>query len=365
MANTTLRGLTAIAGTTLDDTDLFLVHDFSANTEYKLSLSDLRTAVGNVGTGAFTVSSTGTSDAFIVSSSDPGGIAAPDIIFYRNSASPASNDNLGVVEFKGKNSIGANTTYAQITSVLTSPTSTTERGNLLFSTRNNGTLAERVRFRDDGGVAIGGTGAASVGLSLQKNITGSTTAYALYATPAIQSDVTGVAYVFRSIPTVANSAFTVGNITHYNATQGTIGASANVTNQYGFSVNANLIGATDNNYGFFAAASTAASVTSGKTVIGYVSDHPTANGGGTSWNFYASGTAPNYFNGVVAIGTTTPDAAAKVQINSTTQGFLPPRMNTTQRNAIATPPAGLMIYNSTTNKLNFYNGTAWEAVTSA
>lgn len=27
--------------------------------------------------------------------------------------------------------------------------------------------------------------------------------------------------------------------------------------------------------------------------------------------------------------------------------------------------AGLMVYNSTTNKLNFYNGSAWEVVTSA
>ena len=68
----------------------------------------------------------------------------------------------------------------------------------------------------------------------------------------------------------------------------------------------------------------------------------------------------------MGIGTTSPDVDAKLQIDSTTQGFLPPRMTTTQRNAIAAPvPAGLMIYNTTTNKLNFYNGTAWEAVTSA
>ena len=50
-------------------------------------------------------------------------------------------------------------------------------------------------------------------------------------------------------------------------------------------------------------------------------------------------------------------------IDSTTQGFLPPRMTTTQRNAIASPAAGLMIYNTTTAKLNVYT-TAWEAITS-
>lgn len=68
--------------------------------------------------------------------------------------------------------------------------------------------------------------------------------------------------------------------------------------------------------------------------------------------------------GNVGIGTTA-NAAAILDVSSTTKGFLPPRMTTTERNAIATPPAGLMVYNTTTNKLNFYNGTAWEAVTSA
>jgi hypothetical protein len=39
-------------------------------------------------------------------------------------------------------------------------------------------------------------------------------------------------------------------------------------------------------------------------------------------------------------------------------------MTATQRDAISAV-AGLMIYNTDTNKLNFYNGSAWEAVTSA
>lgn len=57
--------------------------------------------------------------------------------------------------------------------------------------------------------------------------------------------------------------------------------------------------------------------------------------------------------------------SAQVAVDSTVKGFLPPRMTGVQRDAIATPAAGLMVYNTTTNKLNFYNGTAWEAVTSA
>lgn len=68
--------------------------------------------------------------------------------------------------------------------------------------------------------------------------------------------------------------------------------------------------------------------------------------------------------GQFAVGTASPNAAALVQIDSTTQGFLPPRMTTAQRDAISSPPAGLLIYNTTTNKLNVYT-TAWEAITSA
>jgi hypothetical protein len=70
-------------------------------------------------------------------------------------------------------------------------------------------------------------------------------------------------------------------------------------------------------------------------------------------------------NGNVGIGTTAPEATAILHVASSTKGFLPPRLSTTQRNAITSPAEGLMIYNQTTNKLNFYNGTAWEAVTSS
>ena len=60
-----------------------------------------------------------------------------------------------------------------------------------------------------------------------------------------------------------------------------------------------------------------------------------------------------------------PATSAALTVTSTTQGVLLLRMTATQRDAIATPAAGLLVYNTTSNKLNFYNGSAWEAVTSA
>jgi len=62
----------------------------------------------------------------------------------------------------------------------------------------------------------------------------------------------------------------------------------------------------------------------------------------------------------VGIGTTSIDASAKFQIDSTTQGALLPRMTTTERDAIASPATGLSIFNTTTAQPEYYSGTAWE-----
>lgn len=53
-------------------------------------------------------------------------------------------------------------------------------------------------------------------------------------------------------------------------------------------------------------------------------------------------------------------ASAQVEIVSTTKGFLPPRMTNAQMLAIATPAAGLVVYDTTNNKHCGYNGTAWQ-----
>lgn len=57
------------------------------------------------------------------------------------------------------------------------------------------------------------------------------------------------------------------------------------------------------------------------------------------------------------------DTSAILTLISTTRGFLPPRMTTTQKNAISTPAAGLVVYDTTLNKLCVYT-SAWETITS-
>lgn len=68
----------------------------------------------------------------------------------------------------------------------------------------------------------------------------------------------------------------------------------------------------------------------------------------------------------VGIGTTTVDASAILELNSTARGFLPPRMTQAQRDAIASPSTGLTIYQTNnTPGLYVYNGTIWAPVAGA
>jgi uncharacterized protein (TIGR02145 family) len=63
----------------------------------------------------------------------------------------------------------------------------------------------------------------------------------------------------------------------------------------------------------------------------------------------------------VGINTASPNPSAALDVTSTTndKGFLPPRLTTAQRDSIATPAAGLTIYNTSVNCLQWYNGTYW------
>jgi len=61
----------------------------------------------------------------------------------------------------------------------------------------------------------------------------------------------------------------------------------------------------------------------------------------------------------VVIGATASTPSAVLSIASTTQGFLPPSMTTTQKNAISSPAPGLIVYDNTLNKPYFYNGSSW------
>jgi hypothetical protein len=71
----------------------------------------------------------------------------------------------------------------------------------------------------------------------------------------------------------------------------------------------------------------------------------------SAWN-YDRTTLNTWVNG-------TQQTSSVLTLNSTTKGFLPPRMTATQKNAIATPATGLQVYDTTLNRPCFYDGTTW------
>ncbi len=135
-------------------------------------------------------------------------------------------------------------------------------------------------------------------------------AYGYNASGQIQASATTEVALFTTTPTTINSSFTLPELHHFIARQGSFGASSTVTSQYGFRVSSTLTGAT-NNYGFFGGINTATG----------------------RWNFYASGTAPNHMAGQLLLGSPTeaPSSGSnpglgtpylQIQSNGSTQSWL-------------------------------------------
>src|SRR5215471_3721032 len=81
--------------------------------------------------------------------------------------------------------------------------------------------------------------------------------------------------------------------------------------------------------------------------------------------FFGKLNAQNTFpsTGPAGIGTTSPNPSSLLEVVSTSKGVLIPRMTLTQRNAIASPATGLLIYQTTnTPGFYYYSGTAWTAI---
>jgi hypothetical protein len=446
-------------------------------------------ADGKVGVGLtaptnlFHVSGSAIGDGITLENTDSGATAGPRLVLYRNSANAAVSDALGVLYFMGNSTTTNGAIYATIGGFIDDNVSGTENGRLTFTTMRDGVGTTAMTIGSNGRVRIGGSSVEPgnavfiVDRPINFNASGN---FGILLSSAVQSDVVSVpATGFLSNVGTQAAAFTLTNLNHYAAQQGTLGAGSAITAQSGFLASQNLIGATTN-YGFRSL--NTAAVTTGRTHYAFSAESNISTGGGTTWNFYASGTAPNYFAGVsqfadgaaatpsitnigntntgiffpatdtiafaeggvesmrldasgnVGIGTSsiagifgktlqvgdgttaasisllgtgavttgdvfltsaastasliargstdlilgsndlervrissngnvgiggTANTAAILDVQSTTKGFLPPRMTTTQRNAITSPPPGLVIFNTTTSREEGYDGAQW------
>ena len=92
-----------------------------------------------------------------ITSADPGSAAGPDLILYRNSASPADADYLGQIQFKGKHDGGGEEIYAKVTGKIRDASSGTEDGIIETAIKGNGSFTIVSRQRSDELQLLNGT----------------------------------------------------------------------------------------------------------------------------------------------------------------------------------------------------------------
>ena len=122
----------------------------TANSSY---VAKFTTAGFQLGTGTAAAQlhlfSTDTTDQVIIENTDAGLDTAPDVVLYRNSATPAANDNLGNIEFRGNNSASEQVVYSQILSQVVDAADASEDGSIQLITNAAGSNAARVIVKSD------------------------------------------------------------------------------------------------------------------------------------------------------------------------------------------------------------------------
>jgi hypothetical protein len=212
---------------------------------------------------------------------------APSVLFNRTRGTydtptvAVSGDYFGRLDFQGYDGAAWKDAALIHAAVDGTPGVDDMPGRLVFSTTADGASSptERMRIDNAGRVSIGGS-APDAGTTLHLRVAqANANSYGILFNANIPNAGTNTEFITSySFPGVAASV-TLGSLFHHRARQGTFGSGATVTNQYGFEAGSSLTGAT-NNYGFYS---------------------NIASGTGR-WNFYANGTADNYFAGNVGIG---------------------------------------------------------------
>lgn len=132
-------------------------------------------------------------------SNDAGPTELPVVDIFRNSASPVASDIIGGLVFSGRDSAANKQTYAQITSVITNPTDTSEAADIYLQTVIAGAVTTVLRSSGSQiliGGALGVTGALDIIGSFSVNTTkftvdASTGNTVVAGTLAVTSSVTG------------------------------------------------------------------------------------------------------------------------------------------------------------------------------
>jgi len=179
---------------------------------------------------------------------------------------------------------------------------------------------------NDGHMALGSTNPIAATFRISCNHTGGTTGTGIFFQGQIQSDVTAAWRGILHQPTVVNGI----NITTFTGiTSGTpsLGTST-ITNLTYYDTGTELAAVSGNTYAFFSR------ITAGTN----------------RYNFYANGTAPNYFAGNLGIGQTTATAYLHIKAGTATASTAPIKLTTGANNTVA--EAGTIEYNNTFHVTN-------------
>lgn len=248
----------------------------------------------------------------------------------------SSGDILGAINFEGDDGtdfIRSASIQAQVDGT---PGTNDMPGRLIFSTTADGASSptERMRITNNGSVGIGGAPASTQRFVLSGSQTLGSSPQIFLNQQTIQSDSTSSPIYFDTYANLQATAFTVSTLQHYRAAQAPLSGGAAITNQRGFAVDSGLIGAT-NNYGFY-------------------SNIPSGTG---RWNFYANGTATNYFAGNIGVGTTSPTAMLHTAGSSSIAALETPNIIEIST-VTATAATGTINYDITTQSVLYYTSNA-------
>jgi len=134
------------------DGDTTISADTDDQIDFKAGGTDVMsmTATGLTINDGTTVTTADNTDTLTLTSTDADANSGPNLRLYRNSGSPAVGDNLGQIDFEGRNDNSQDVVYASMMARARDETDGTEDGGFQIDIMQGGTLRSLMKYYSDG-----------------------------------------------------------------------------------------------------------------------------------------------------------------------------------------------------------------------